>query len=196
LSDKQKARNGSVAGFELFSVTSQRLQALPGRPSGALDVGGLLPLWTLRDLEAYLLTFLECLEAVHLDCREMGKQILAPIVGRDEAIALRVVKPLNSASCHTPFPEKNAGRTPADCLSFKVRVVIGRTAPAVSLKPNTNTLCRIFDLGSQVRPGARKHLLQRDFTALPAVLAAAGSALVISPFISKIRSWALAVEAR
>jgi hypothetical protein len=88
--------------------------------SGSLYVGGLLALGSLGDLETHLLAFLQRLEAVHLNCRKMRKQIFAAVIGRDETVALCIVEPLNRTDCHTSLPlEKNAGRIPADRLSFK-----------------------------------------------------------------------------
>src|SRR5205085_8093084 len=74
--------------------------ALARRLSRLLDVGGLLPLRPLHYVEADFLAFLEGLEAGHVDRREMREQVLAAVVGRDEAIALRVVEPLHGACCH------------------------------------------------------------------------------------------------
>jgi len=117
-SKKQKARDG-VAGFEC-SEPAGGVVCAARQPLGGLDVGGLFPLWTLGDFETHLLAFFKRFEAVHLNCRKMGKQIFTAIVGRDETVALGVVKPLYGTSCHTPLPlMKNAGRKPADCLSFK-----------------------------------------------------------------------------
>lgn len=58
----------------------------------------------------------------------------------------------------------NAGRKTRRLFEFQVRV-IGKTGTAVSLKPNTNALFRIFVLGSQVRETRRNPLLQRSFGA-------------------------------
>src|SRR6267378_3286699 len=82
-----------------------------GRPAGRpfqierlrldlLDVRGLFPLGPLDHVEADLLPFLQGLEPRHVDRREMREQVLAAVVGRDEAIALRVVEPLHGACCH------------------------------------------------------------------------------------------------
>jgi hypothetical protein len=50
----------------------------------------------------------------------MRKKIFAAIIGRNETVALGVVEPLNRTDCHTSLPLKiNAGRIPADRLSFK-----------------------------------------------------------------------------
>ena len=100
----------------------------------------------------------------------MGKQIFADIVGRDETVALGVVKPLYSTSCHTPLPLPLEKRGPDARRLFEIQVrVIGKTGTAVGLKPNTNPLFRLFILGSQVCSDGRKHLLQRGFKASAAV---------------------------
>ena len=69
-----------------------------------LDVRRLLALRSLHDLEADLLTFLERFETVHLDGREVRKQILAAFIGRDESEAFRVIEPFDRTSCHANFP--------------------------------------------------------------------------------------------
>src|SRR4051794_15381781 len=76
---------------------------------GRLDVRSLLSLWALRYVERNLLSFLERLEPAHVDCREMGEQVLTAVIGRDEAIAFGVVEPLYRPSCHAPFPCKRGG---------------------------------------------------------------------------------------
>src|SRR5258708_4185905 len=48
-----------------------------------------------------------------------------------------------------PFPWKKSGPDTRRSFEFQVRV-IGKTGAAVCLKPNTNPLCRLFILGSQV----------------------------------------------
>src|SRR5690606_5283883 len=65
-----------------------------------LDPGRLLALRALDDLELDFLPFFQGLEAVHLDGREMGEKILAPLVRRDEAEAFSIVEPLDGTGCH------------------------------------------------------------------------------------------------
>ena|SRR5690348_14630070 len=64
------------------------------------DVRRLRPLRAVRDVEADLLTFLQALEAIALDRREMREEILAAVGGSDEAEALRIVEPLDGTCCH------------------------------------------------------------------------------------------------
>ena len=71
-------------------------------PLCGLDVRRLLALRSLNDVKAHLLAFLQRLEAIHGDSREVRKQILTALVGSDETEALRVVEPLNDTSCHFP----------------------------------------------------------------------------------------------
>lgn len=92
----QNEKNPAEAGF-----LKALLRTISG---GGLDVRCLLALRSLYDLEADFLTFLERLESVHLDGREMCKQILAAFIGRDESEAFRVVEPFDRTSCHTNFP--------------------------------------------------------------------------------------------
>src|SRR5690348_1884591 len=51
----------------------------------------------LRRLELDLLAFLQRLEPAHLDLAVMGEEVLAAVVRRDEAEALRIVEPLDRA---------------------------------------------------------------------------------------------------
>jgi len=53
----------------------------------------------LRDFEFHFLTFLQRLEPVHLNGREVRKQIFAAQIGGDEAESLRVVEPLDDTGC-------------------------------------------------------------------------------------------------
>lgn len=69
-----------------------------------LDVRSLLALRALNDLELHLLTFLEGLETVHLDRREVSEQIFATLIRRDETKTLGIVKPFDRTGCHTNFP--------------------------------------------------------------------------------------------
>src|SRR5690349_15546029 len=71
--------------------------------AGTLDVACLLAFGALRNVEGDLLAFLERLEALHVDRREMREQVFAAAVRRDEAKALCVVEPLDGTSCHTAY---------------------------------------------------------------------------------------------
>jgi hypothetical protein len=55
--------------------------------SGSLDVGSLLAFGALRDFELNFLTFFQGLEAVHLNLREVRKQIFTAVVRSDKAVA-------------------------------------------------------------------------------------------------------------
>ena len=54
----------------------------------------------LRDFELDFLTFFEGLEAVHLDCGKVCKQIFTAVIRSDKAEAFRIVKPLDCTCCH------------------------------------------------------------------------------------------------
>src|SRR6185436_5655784 len=54
----------------------------------------------LRDFELDFLTFFKRLEAVHLDCGEVRKQIFTAVIRGDKAEAFRVVEPLDGTCCH------------------------------------------------------------------------------------------------
>src|SRR5882762_649920 len=90
---QQKTRR---SGFSILSRSS----------SGVLDVRRLLALRAGGDFEADLLAFLEGLEALHVDRREVREQIVAAVIRSDEAVALRVVEPLDGTSCHDVSLEK------------------------------------------------------------------------------------------
>src|SRR5450830_15248 len=66
----------------------------------SLDVGSLLAFRALRDFELNFLTFFKGLEAVHLNCREVCKQIFTAVVRSDKAEAFRIVEPLDCTCCH------------------------------------------------------------------------------------------------
>src|SRR5450631_1456761 len=103
-----------------------------------LYVRRLLAFGALRDVEGNLLAFLEGLEALHLDGREVREEVFAAVVGRDEPVTLRVIEPLHSSGCHSITclllngwsPAHRSDRGPA-------RLTEG---DAESLKPNSNAL--------------------------------------------------------
>lgn len=70
------------------------------KKSGCLNIRCLLALWALRDFELDFLTFFEGLEAVHVDCREVRKQIFTTIVWRNEAKTFGIIEPLDCTCCH------------------------------------------------------------------------------------------------
>src|SRR5882672_1268938 len=77
------------------------LSASKYRSLCVLYVRRLLALGTLRDVERNFLAFLEGLEALHLDRREVREEVFAAVVGRDEPVTLRVIEPLHSSGCHS-----------------------------------------------------------------------------------------------
>src|SRR5215213_10029484 len=78
----------------------------PGRSRARLLALNLLDVDRLRSLVAFLLLIghlgrlAQRLEAVARDAGVMHEQIAAAVVGRDEAIALFVVEPLDGPGCH------------------------------------------------------------------------------------------------
>src|SRR5690349_20476365 len=89
----------------------QRPWALPRRSSAhRADVGGLRALLALRHLELHALRFGQGLEARALDLAEVGEQVLAAAVGRDEAEALALIEPLHGTglSRHVECPVKES----------------------------------------------------------------------------------------
>lgn len=75
---RHKRKSPALAGLFLFND--------PG--SWGLNIGRLLTLRALSDLELYLLSFFQCLESVHLNGGEMREQVFATIVRSDETKTL------------------------------------------------------------------------------------------------------------
>ena len=82
-------KSGSTAA--LFKISSPELQKL--------YVLCLPPLGSFDNVELDSLAFLQAAEAVRLDRRIVNKNILA-ILPADEAVALRVIEPLNCSLFH------------------------------------------------------------------------------------------------
>ena len=74
-----------------------------------LDVRCLLALRAIHDVKAYALSLFERLEALHVDCRKMGEQILTTFIRGNETESLSVVKPFDDTSCHFTSLHKQAG---------------------------------------------------------------------------------------
>src|SRR5947207_9440882 len=72
-------------------------------PLHGLDVGGARALGALLDLVLHLVVLLQRLEPARLDGREVHEEILAAVIGRDEAEALGVVEPLYGTCTHVCF---------------------------------------------------------------------------------------------
>ena len=99
-------RPGACRAFAMAG----RAEARPQSESGRLDVGRLLALGAGGHVETDALAFDEALEALALDRGEMGEEILTPILRRNEAKTLRVIKPLNNtfqSIRHTSTPSNN-----------------------------------------------------------------------------------------
>src|SRR3982750_74096 len=79
----------------VFRLPLEAIQALE-----RLDVRGRGALRTLLRVEAHLRALGERLEAAALDRVEVDEQVLARLIGRDEAEALVVVEPLDGSCCH------------------------------------------------------------------------------------------------
>src|SRR5207253_9648258 len=74
-------------------------------PLHGLDVGGARALGALLDLVLHLVVLLQRLEPARLDGREVHEEILAAVIGRDEAEALGVVEPLYGTGTHVRSEE-------------------------------------------------------------------------------------------
>src|SRR4051794_17422325 len=64
------------------------------------DVAGLRALRALLDLVLHLRALGQRLEAVALDRAEVDEDVVTAVFLRDEAVALRVVEPLDCSGCH------------------------------------------------------------------------------------------------
>src|SRR5918994_579687 len=67
------------------------------------DVVGLRALLALAGLELHLRTLGQGLEALAADAGVVDEEILASVLRRDEAVALRVVEPLDGSGCHMSY---------------------------------------------------------------------------------------------
>ena len=63
------------------------------------DVGSLRAFLAVYDVERYLLTLIECLEAFALNCAEVNEYVL-PVVYGDESVPFALVEPFDSSLCH------------------------------------------------------------------------------------------------
>src|SRR5918994_6136404 len=81
------------------------------------DVGRFGTLLALTDLEFDLRALGKRLEALTRDARVMNEDILVAVVRRDEAVALRVVEPLNGSSCHRETPPSQPHEREEEALS-------------------------------------------------------------------------------
>lgn len=91
---KSGKKSPAIAGLfkKPESEKNQRLRVL--------NVGSLLAFRALRDFERYFLTFFQGLEAVHLDCGEVGEQILTTVIRSDKAETFGIIEPLDGTCCH------------------------------------------------------------------------------------------------
>src|SRR5512135_137799 len=78
----------------------------PPRTLQRLDVRRRGTLLSLRDFEGHLLALFQRLEPRALNSAVMREEVLTAAVRRNEAVALRIVEPLNRTCRHVvPFPE-------------------------------------------------------------------------------------------
>jgi hypothetical protein len=84
-------KNPRCAGILMLSVWIS---------GSSLDVRSLLAFWALRDVEIHFLTFFESLEATHVDCGKVCKQIFAAVIRSNKAKTFGIIEPLNGTSCH------------------------------------------------------------------------------------------------
>ena len=81
--------------------------------SSALDIGGLLALRALHDVEGNFFAFLEGFETTHGNSGEMGEEIFAAIIRSNKAKAFGIIEPLDGTECHINyFHTKKTNQTP------------------------------------------------------------------------------------
>src|SRR4026209_43600 len=104
----------SISIFSSATIASYTRHAARGphvSSRSLLDVDRLRALLALALLVLDASVLLQRLEAVAGDVRVMYEKVLSPSVGRDEAIALRVVEPLHGSGCHRHTPPLTHDRT-------------------------------------------------------------------------------------
>ena len=67
------------------------------------DVGSLGAFLAVYDVERYLLSLVESLEALTLNCAEVDENDLSVVYG-DEAVSFCLVEPFDSSLCHEKKP--------------------------------------------------------------------------------------------
>src|ERR687884_2038207 len=102
----------------IFSSFPATVTSFYGRPSADrrplrddLDVRRLRALRPFARLELDLRAFGQRLEALAGDLREVDEDVLAAAVGRDEAVALGVVEPLDVSARHLTNTSPTCDRT-------------------------------------------------------------------------------------
>src|SRR5688500_1755198 len=100
-----------------------------------LDVRGVGALGADLSLVADLRALGERLEAVAGDARVVHEQVLALIVGRDEAEALVVAEPLHGSGCHFVFPPGRSVRAKRGRCEEQLLRDAGTTLPGTVARP-------------------------------------------------------------
>src|SRR5262245_50262695 len=103
----------SISNFSSATIASYTKHAARGphvSSRSLLDVDRLRALLALALLVLDASILLQRLEAVAGDVRVMYEQVLSTPVGRDEAVALRVVEPLHGSGCHSTTPRHTTGQ--------------------------------------------------------------------------------------
>jgi hypothetical protein len=100
-------QGGSGGGADLAETQTKknlpRQVFSPANGSARLNIRGLLAFRPLGLFISYFLTFCQCLEAIHVDCRKMRKQIFSTLSRADETKTFGIVEPLHSTCCHKNF---------------------------------------------------------------------------------------------
>jgi hypothetical protein len=124
---------------------------------GALDIGSLLAFRALRHFEGNFFTFLQGLEAIHVDCGEVGEKIFATIVRGDKTKTFGIIEPLDCANCHVyNFHTKNQKITgyPDSLFELSDPVLM---ATLIRLNPNTMTFYLPQFMSSTLFDDAAQH---------------------------------------
>src|SRR5690606_32895751 len=82
-----------VDRYHLYIVIDAIKQSSVRLDSGGGNIECLLALRPLCNFESDLLTFFECLEAVHLNRRKVCEKVFAPIIGGNKSETLSIIEP-------------------------------------------------------------------------------------------------------
>src|SRR5450755_2090561 len=112
-------------------------RAVNGCDSSALDrlnVRGGRALGALLGVVGHLRALAERLEAAAGDRRVMAEEVLALVIGRDEAKALLVAEPLNGSSCHVFPPGRLCAAKRGRCSGQQLRT-LAPLSPGTMFRP-------------------------------------------------------------
>ena len=102
--------------------------------SNCLNIGSLFAFGAGVHVERNLLAFFQGFETIHVDSREVSKQIFAAFIGSDKTKTFCIVKPFYSTGCHETL-------LPITKLTNKSKIVRNRAESPVNLPNHDVLLC-------------------------------------------------------